>query len=437
MRHSHAKSAISGLIIATWLLLCGAAHAGLTVQWSTCALSIIGTSVQGAASYSFQRSIWVYDSCHHVWIPTGAMELLSVRTEASCEVQLPVAISGALQMVARDASGLVLDTQTYGGAGTTFAANGPQPLDPTLRVVRGYVGESVVIQTSDVPSGVAVTWFRDGIEVPGVTGSSFTVKVHPGMHGVRYVPVATNECGQTIGGAREIFVNPLPASGILDWSLIRTRKSGQQPGYYCNSPCGYSVPVPDVVSDYPSPNIEAGPQGFAGSVTSSGAGTHGEGTLRLSFATTVPTRAVFSGSNSIGTIQCAPQPAPPCGGLAAHATLTGALSFDFPLTSAWGPVEIDLPIGEYTVTLRATGGSLPCSCLYVLQCGHSSASISANFFEACPGDLNTDGVVSAPDLIVLFNAWGRTGAGSEDLDHDGFVSTGDLSVLLGSWGCSP
>ena len=51
----------------------------------------------------------------------------------------------------------------------------------------------------------------------------------------------------------------------------------------------------------------------------------------------------------------------------------------------------------------------------------------------CPaGDLNGDGVISAPDLAILLGAWGQPG--SADFNESGLVDVADLALLLGSWG---
>jgi hypothetical protein len=55
----------------------------------------------------------------------------------------------------------------------------------------------------------------------------------------------------------------------------------------------------------------------------------------------------------------------------------------------------------------------------------------------CVGDLNGDGVVSAPDLTVLLGAWGPCVGCDADLDGDGAVSGSDLATLLSAWGNCP
>lgn len=53
--------------------------------------------------------------------------------------------------------------------------------------------------------------------------------------------------------------------------------------------------------------------------------------------------------------------------------------------------------------------------------------------NACPADLDDDGVVGPIDLAILLSAWGTAG-GPADLDHDGIVGPTDLTILLSAWG---
>ncbi len=54
--------------------------------------------------------------------------------------------------------------------------------------------------------------------------------------------------------------------------------------------------------------------------------------------------------------------------------------------------------------------------------------------DACPADLDRNGVVEAPDLAVLLGAWGTADG---DLDGDGSTNAQDLAILLGAWGACP
>jgi hypothetical protein len=51
----------------------------------------------------------------------------------------------------------------------------------------------------------------------------------------------------------------------------------------------------------------------------------------------------------------------------------------------------------------------------------------------CPADLNCDGIVNVPDLLLVLAAWGETGV-LEDINQDGVVDVEDLLQLLSAWG---
>ena len=56
---------------------------------------------------------------------------------------------------------------------------------------------------------------------------------------------------------------------------------------------------------------------------------------------------------------------------------------------------------------------------------------------ACPGDVDGDGMVGVPDLLLLLAAWGTNPGGPPDFDGNGVVADGDLSTLLEAWGPCP
>ncbi len=74
--------------------------------------------------------------------------------------------------------------------------------------------------------------------------------------------------------------------------------------------------------------------------------------------------------------------------------------------------------------------------IYVCD-GHTGLRIFGDCEIATPGDLNGDGNVGTPDLLILLGAWGACGDCAScpaDLDSDCEVGTGDLLMLLGDWG---
>lgn len=55
----------------------------------------------------------------------------------------------------------------------------------------------------------------------------------------------------------------------------------------------------------------------------------------------------------------------------------------------------------------------------------------------CPADVNGDGVVSFPDLIIVLTDWGPCPGCPADVDGNGSVEFGDLLAVLGAWGACP
>lgn len=53
--------------------------------------------------------------------------------------------------------------------------------------------------------------------------------------------------------------------------------------------------------------------------------------------------------------------------------------------------------------------------------------------DACPADLDGNGMIDGGDLASVLGSWGDSGS-SADLDGDGVVGGGDLAILLGGWG---
>ena len=54
--------------------------------------------------------------------------------------------------------------------------------------------------------------------------------------------------------------------------------------------------------------------------------------------------------------------------------------------------------------------------------------------NACPWDLDHDGITGFDDLNVMLDAWGATCFPPGDIDNDGVVEFDDLNALLGQWG---
>lgn len=53
---------------------------------------------------------------------------------------------------------------------------------------------------------------------------------------------------------------------------------------------------------------------------------------------------------------------------------------------------------------------------------------------ACPGDIDADGEVGFPDLLLTLQSWGPCAECPADVDDDGEVGIQDLVILLDAWG---
>ena len=54
--------------------------------------------------------------------------------------------------------------------------------------------------------------------------------------------------------------------------------------------------------------------------------------------------------------------------------------------------------------------------------------------NACPEDINADGMVDGADLATLLAAWGDSPGSPADFNNDGMVDGADLAQLLAAWG---
>ncbi len=90
------------------------------------------------------------------------------------------------------------------------------------------------------------------------------------------------------------------------------------------------------------------------------------------------------------------------------------------------PLPEDLPAGPVTIRLVVEAGDL----------AHAWVEASLTVNDPAPAaDLDGDGVVAMPDLLIVLAAWGPCGAGPcpADLDGDGAVGLGDLLAVLAAW----
>lgn len=89
--------------------------------------------------------------------------------------------------------------------------------------------------------------------------------------------------------------------------------------------------------------------------------------------------------------------------------------------------------GTTFTTRFASAGS---AAVYLEVCNRTACtSKTTDLSVRKSADLNSDGVVSDPDVDLLKAAYGKTGPGHrEDLNDDGKVDVIDLSILLSRYG---
>ena len=84
-------------------------------------------------------------------------------------------------------------------------------------------------------------------------------------------------------------------------------------------------------------------------------------------------------------------------------------------------------------------GSYDCEVTELVnECSTLSDPATLTVLDPCPADLDGDGFVNVPDLIILLGAWGFCADDCPaDFDADGQVRVSDLIELLGTWGTCP
>ncbi len=73
----------------------------------------------------------------------------------------------------------------------------------------------------------------------------------------------------------------------------------------------------------------------------------------------------------------------------------------------------------------------------VTEAGVDDFDVTVLCGAACPGDIDFDGVIGVPDLLILLAAWGPNPGHAADLDFDGVVAVPDLLTVLSGWGPCP
>ncbi len=118
------------------------------------------------------------------------------------------------------------------------------------------------------------------------------------------------------------------------------------------------------------------------------------------------------------------------------------------------PIEVDtrsLCNGWHTLAVRSTGpDGAESECDYCDgEINHPAGTAKVWFYvdngpagscdgaEPCPADLNGNGSVDVPDLLLLLAAWDTNPGAPPDFDGDGVVAVPDLLTLLAAWGPCP
>jgi len=73
----------------------------------------------------------------------------------------------------------------------------------------------------------------------------------------------------------------------------------------------------------------------------------------------------------------------------------------------------------------------------ITEAGIDDFDVTVLCGAACPGDIDFDGTVGVPDLLILLAAWGPNPGHVADLDFDGVVAVPDLLIVLAGWGPCP
>jgi hypothetical protein len=75
-----------------------------------------------------------------------------------------------------------------------------------------------------------------------------------------------------------------------------------------------------------------------------------------------------------------------------------------------------------------------CYCSLVLDTPPSASKYLLNVTCGCPEDINGDGVMSVPDILVLLAEFGCVSACSADINGDDPTNVQDLLLLLSVFG---
>ncbi len=451
------------------VLLASIACGQVSVEMLPCGVEVSAPSSVGAAQYRLSRDLAILN-CPIALPPPG---WLYRRTEVAVS-RNPVffigsspAFNGRWVVEALDASGGFVSIATS-AENVAYPVSGLAPLSHDIRSRRVFVGECILLEAPEaLGNSVGLQWLRNGVPIEGETTGSLAWTVDAADQSAVFSLAATNECGVAIGEQVALDVQPGPAGGGVRWLSLVERRTSRTLFPSCNASCG----TIDTVTELRFGDIDCVTLGPASAeldcpaLSSSGVIRSVDTTLRFGIPRSA--RLVMDGVNS--------RPYNIYYSLAGSifAELVGPVSIALPNTfnpilgSEWGPIEVDLPAGEYELRYSAVGGP---GCSYqglpafigaanmrirlqfdlcpedpakvlpgLCGCGREDLDADQDGMcdPPCVGDLNDDGVVSAGDLPALLNSWGVSGLNPADLDGDRFVGSADIAVLLAHWGPCP
>jgi hypothetical protein len=356
------------------------------------------------------------------------------------------AFTGEFVMTAFGAKGEVLGSQVVEGDWTTSHPRLGVPFTEIAGPieVECCAGEFVTI-ASEVfqPEGVEFTWFADGVEISGQSGSSLFWQAPREGSSIVHA-IAANECG-----TREIgpfVLQPVPSASGGYPELLYVARFAAGSGYpvefvacaFCGSnEWSTSEEGSAFVAGFQFSNgsISVGMGGgLGGAIYSSSEGVVRFRLERATLITVMGSCPSGSECTAIGGELRGPDGTLQLSELSANCGRGAGTRF--------------LLSGEYEISVRSKTFN-PC---WLCSIGCQDCGPSAYEACSCPGetqawagtitfedacdrlDLNADGVVSAGDFATLLTAWGTGGADGTDLDGDGVVDARDIALLLAGWG---
>ncbi len=183
-----------------------------------------------------------------------------------------------------------------------------------------------------------------------------------------------------------------------------------------------------VPGDFANFNRPAGVSNLADDGTSSGYG----GLLRGDIGA-YDLLEIGGGQNTFG------QALPAGSGIAESSSVTIGVGLGYSALVAQGSFVVGSVPGQYTFRLarrRANVITTVSGDVYFVTSATIDGTDSITFAvgDACPADLNDDGVIDVTDLAIVLANFGQSGGALGDIDGDGSVNLNDLAIILSDFG---